>query len=296
MPQFIDLPGGYIATPPFKHTGAMLHGFLVGSDGDRLQALLDATLNRVPGMRFEAVGNHVLFTALYVDAVTSTSGHWADRGLASESDVGLWLLTRGGRVGQQERLRWWPTYLFVDSGPALAIGREIYGFPKHMARIVRQTEDLNADPRVEVRTLFFRDSHPTARPSDAALLTVRCEPESLGDDGLVTLASIEANLVKWFPQVDDLQLPYLAMPMVMLRQLRDWDDPDRAIVQSLAALEIATIGLPKPGIILSPAELVIQASDSHPIRQQLALAEVNPAVGPVFKVGMDFVAGQPQVI
>jgi hypothetical protein len=294
------MPGGYVAAPPFLHRGAVLHAFMMRGDQATLQALVANTLNRAAGMQFDVVTDLVLFTALYVSSVTSTDPRWGGRGTAPETDIGFWVLTRGGRIGQPPKLRWWPTYLFVDSGPALVIGREIYGFPKHMGRINRSSGDLATDPRVAVTTQFFREASPDARPVTDTLVQLRPAAAALPVLAAGQIApgmSVEAldagvgMLVHdGLPPAPSAGLPYVSMPMVLLTQFRDAATPSETVCQAVIALDVAVQGVPNIGAIFDPVELVLQDAVSHPIASQHGLTQINRPVTPIIRVEMDFVA------
>jgi hypothetical protein len=306
MPQFIDLPGGYVPNPPFLHTGATLHAFLVQGDQATLQSLIDETLNRVPGVHFNLVTDLVLVTGLYVAAVTATSPGWSGHGTTSEADVGVWVLTSGGANGQPAQTRWWPIYLFVDSAQALVIGREIYGFPKHFGQITRQSPDDADDPRVSIQTEYFATYASTATPTNGVLLQIRTTQAPplagfwnalVGPLEPVKLFAVVGQLLNaGAALLDQPNLPYVGMPMVFLKQFRDVQAAGSAAYQSIDALTISPTGAVSVGLVTDPIELVLQPCASHPIAAQLGLQAISRPVGPVFRVGMDFIAGFGEVI
>ncbi len=308
MPSvYIETPGNVVAMPPFLHQGATLHALLLPSSHTTLQGLVDVTLNKMPGVHFNVEGNLVLMTAVYVTSVTSTNPLWADHGLASETDIGFWILTKGGPTGAPPQLRWWPVYLFVDSGPALVIGRELYGFPKHMATFERDSDDLDNDLGVRVRTQFFQVYSETAHPVTDVLVSIkRTKPPSL-------LAQVAALVGEVVPvkemnrrigeaiyagslNAPDVPLPYLGLPMVFLRQLRDIANPSRAAVQNVTAVVAGVTGaLPRVTMIKDDFAVTCAPADSHPIAAHLGLQpSTRPAL--VARVGLDFVVPAGQVI
>lgn len=299
MSDFLPTAGNFIAAPPFRHRGAILHGMLLPGSKPAQQGLLDATLNRRPGLQFEAVSPLVLLTALYVEAVTSTDELWDGRGVTSEVDIGVWTLVSGGRGGDRS-LRWHPQYLFVDSAAAMAIGREIYGFPKHLAEIARASEALD-DPRVEVRlqaieTLGELQKPSLCRPIRITLpapnpLKLTREGDAIDRETLAReLGEALYEGALYAPAVDP---PYLGgMPAVFLKQIRDIADARRAAYQAVTVLEIAAEGLPRGmGRLPDGIEVLFPLIESLNLGPLLGLDLTTRPVGPAFWIDFDFIAG-----
>jgi hypothetical protein len=302
MSTYLPTAGGFIAAPPFRHRGAILHGMLLPGSKVLQQSLVNATLNRCPGMAFEVLSPLVLLTALYVSEVTSTDEDWAGRGVTSEVDIGVWTLVGGGRDGDRA-MRWHPQYLFVDSATAMAIGREIYGFPKHLARVIRADPDPDPkDPRVAVELQTIEVLGPSEKPSpcqpiqitlatDPAPLRAKREPDAINRE---TLAS-ELGEVLFEYAFDALPVdpPYLGgLPAIFLRQYRDIVDPRRAAYQAVTTLDIAADGVPRGiGFLPEGIEVLFPLVQSLNIGPLLGLNVSTRPVGPAFWMDFDFTAG-----
>jgi hypothetical protein len=291
---YIATSGGYIAAPPFAHRGAVLHGMLLQGAKSAQQSLIDATLNRRPGLRFEAVSSLVLLTAMYVDEVTSLDPLWADRGVTSEIDIGFWVLVKGGPPGA-DTLRWHPIGLFVDSAPALAIGREIYGFPKHLAKVQRAASPSNSDPAVTVTMDAFPKFGPQARPQPCVVvdIAVTGAAEAKAEDLSFTAAQLQQELSDALSGgVLPLSVlpPYFGMPQVYLKQFRDVTDPSLACYQAVTVADMRLEKLHGMGRLPGHLTVHVPRLDSINIGRDLGLSETSAPIGPAFWIGFDFIA------
>lgn len=292
--SYIATAAGYIAAPPFAHRDALLHGVLLQGSKSAQQGLVDATLNRRPGLRFEAVSSLVLLTALYVDSVTSLDPLWAGRGLTSETDIGFWVLVKGGHAGSNA-LHWHPISLFVDSAPALAIGREIYGFPKHLARIDRPARPSNDDPTVEVWMDAFPKFGPQARPQLCKVAAIQVA-SSVPGGGDASLSETQLKLemgAALFGAAASLAVlpPYFSMPQLYLKQFRDIVRPNEACYQAVTVSDLRLDRLHGLGRLPSGLTVHTPRLDSVDFGRALGLAPISSPVGPAFWISFDFTAG-----
>ncbi len=290
---YIATAAGYIAAPPFAHRNAVLHGVLLQGSKSAQQALVDATLNRRPGLRFEAVTSLVLMTALYVESVTSLDPLWADRGLTSETDIGFWVLVKGGPVGSNA-LHWHPISLFVDSAPALAIGREIYGFPKHLARIDRPAR-ANDDPTVEVWMDAFPKFDPQARPQPCKVVEIAVDPHLAAEaDRSLNTAQLQLEMGVTLLGADAplaVLPPYFSMPQLYLKQFRDIVRPNEACYQAVTVSDLRMDTLHSMGRLPNGVTIHTPRVDSVDFGRALGLAETSSPIGPAFWISFDFIAG-----
>jgi hypothetical protein len=132
-----------------------MHAGFLDAKAKSLDDLCRLTLNHVDkDLSFEAVGDKVLYAALYAERMRSD--HPEDKlfGSVPEIDIGLWVLTWGGRKGHP-KLRWMPAFIFLDSPSALMTGRELYGYPKQFGRMIRRGV-ADADFSVALRAVGFQ--------------------------------------------------------------------------------------------------------------------------------------------
>jgi hypothetical protein len=302
MPAFIPLPGDVVGAPPYRASGCLAQGLFLKGDIDAQQRLVDQALNgpAAGALTFRAVTEKVLVTAIYTDALGSTNAADADKGVMQEWDVGFWTAVRGGRPGAEDEWRpyWLPSYLFVDSAPAMASGREIFGYPKTTATFAGRGADHD-DPSVTLIVQHFPRFGPDQRPVTEPLVRV-----SRGDAAAPAPGFLESLADAWtiFESIAPIHFgfptppwPGLGMPQIMLRQARDpvGVSNNAACPASLQEILVAT---PTPtmirgvGPLHAPVTVDITPSASHPIMETLGLAPSQ--VGELgFWVEQDFDVG-----
>jgi hypothetical protein len=299
-----------VAKPPFLHRDTVLHGFILRSNMTKLQTAID-TLFGPLGLNYQVETSAVLLTALYVGRAMATEGRYVDLGWSSEIDLAFWALARG-----TEGLVWIPFYMFVDSGVALIAGREVYGFPKQLARFDRDMTTLGDDPRVAVRTDFFRPlgAGPTAALKDQVLVRIRAAPAGVGflEDGEEGPRSPErideTEFLERFGEamgrppglVAELTPPYarpngVSVPMLFLKQFRDAAAPDRACYRAAVRLDTRSAGDIQIAEIKDRFAVDLTPSGSHPIAADLGLTSGMVAEAG-FIIRQDFDVSQATVL
>jgi hypothetical protein len=250
------------------------------------------------GNAFRVVSGAVLLSALYVARATASGGRYARFGWSSEVDLAFWALARG----TDGKLVWVPFYMFVDSGIALVAGREIYGYPKQLARFERDMGTLDHDPSVAVRTSFFPPSPDPTAAVDEILIRIRDtgpkalvaeEPrrfQPIDESNLPAILAHGMNMPVGL--MEELTPPYgtpngISVPMLLLKQFRDAASPATACYRAAICVETQSMGDVQVGIITNPVTLEIASSESHPIAQDLAL-NPGPIDPPGFVIHQDF--------
>src|SRR5262249_34522151 len=139
-------------------------GFMFTSKRQTLQVVCDEMLNAPArgAVQFRAVSSYVFLTALYQPRVQSSDAVDRTTGYVEEIDLAFWILTFGGRSDAMSSwtLRWFRVWLFVDTGSAIAAGREVFGYPKHQAWFSRPISATPRDAAVTVETLAFEHAGP----------------------------------------------------------------------------------------------------------------------------------------
>ena len=279
MALFAQLPGDVVGAPPYRATGCLMQGLFLQGDRGAQQAFCDLALNNPGGgaVTFEAVTDLVLMTAIYADTMGSANPPDRDKGVMQEYDVGFWTAIRGGVTGDEANwgLYFLPSYLFVDSAPAMASGREIYGYPKTAATFQDRRSDP-ADATVTVVVQHFPTFGPTERPVTEPLLTVTTDIPGAAAPG--PLATIEAawDLFKGVaPKHSGFLLPPwpgVGMPQIMLRQARDAVTLGNAAMQEILVVTPQLVRVSGGGLLHAPTTVTLAPSASHPIMETLGLA------------------------
>ena len=134
MQTYIDRGGELVYQPPFVSDDVEYYGFILDADKIQLQELCDRYLNAAIGSarRFVPAGGFVLLACCNLPSLRSIAPPHSNFGRFVEREVAFWVLVID-KVKQ--RLFWFIPYIFVDNTFAMAMGRELYGFPKSMGTI-----------------------------------------------------------------------------------------------------------------------------------------------------------------
>jgi hypothetical protein len=169
LPVYADRPGEQVERPPYVAQGVRLHLFFVDADVDRLNDMLDMSLNRVlaanapGGMRARSTGQPIIFMFAEIDKMFSEGTGYVSkviertiatkRGLAAEqveslseeaygsltgrryvaeTELGIWVPITLRTYGRREPAFYLP-FVFNGTPASVVTGREVYGYPKQFA-------------------------------------------------------------------------------------------------------------------------------------------------------------------
>ncbi len=279
--QYIQQPGDPQGRPPYLGRGVLMQAGLLTANATKLDALVNHTLGQVdPALRFQAVGDKVLFAALYADRMSSDHPEDRQFGSVPEIDIGLWVLTWGGRDGRNS-LRWMPAFIFVDSATAMMTGRELYGYPKHFGRMIRRSVG-DGDFAVSLRATAFqkRDPHEIGREREI-LRIERASGAGAGehDTGLPKVLGLLRQRVdpsgEWAADIETLAPPFIGMPMVFLRQMRDVTAADQVQAREIASTTVAPTTI-RGGGFAGDHQLVLAPQATFAIGQTLGCPAAIP--------------------
>lgn len=304
--EYVELPGGIVARPPYAATDALLHSFFVPGSRAALQLMVDRAVNNPAGgkLRFYAVSSYVLLAALYIDRIQSTDPIEALKGYVRESDLGFWILTLGGPSTdvKEWKLRWMPTYMFVDSVPAVAVGREVFGYPKNYGTIVRAGK-ANDEGAVKVTALAYPKYGPDECASEQVIFQVKPNLAPPPDENAqpATLDSAQQRLRNIVENDEELiehaaldlasnWMPTAKMPMLFLKQFRDIAVPNRACYQAVTDEVTTTQKIKAIGWFNDTYSLSVTPLQSHPIVKDLGIKNDAPILSPFWLI-QDFSAG-----
>ena len=157
-PRFAGMPRSaqLVLPPPYRFPRSTGSFFLLDANPVRLAEAISPELRLFPGF-----GGRVLFAALRHEDVHAqcdpTGAHYG------YNEVLLAAFVRENGVSPIGRMGLYPLCLYVDDDTAMAAGREVYGFPKKMARI-----ELDA----HAMSLVRRGLKPGAAPGPVQPITV----------------------------------------------------------------------------------------------------------------------------
>jgi hypothetical protein len=300
-PQYISRGGDTAFGPPYSLNQTKLYGFVLQGTLGKLQTLCDKYLN-IPGQdqfQYRPVANRVLMVFDTIKHINSTQPPGSDKGFFSEAgEVMFWVVTEAGKQEGSKfvvdhRALFIP-YIFVDSTPAMVLGREAYGFPKELANF--QIPENNHNPqKFSLKTLVLQPFSPQSETTWRTIINVQNTQSEKGDIPIkhwTEFSQVYKEVSRLFEEVklDKKSLTNLKVPMVFLKQFRDVRDGDKAcyqaIVEATATLEKLHEGFP----YLQKFEVRIENFDSHPIVTELGL-KLKQTAQLAFWLNFDFSFG-----
>jgi hypothetical protein len=311
MQTYIDRGGELVYEPPFLAEGVEYYGFILDADKNELQNVCDRYLNAPLGgaRRFVPAGNFVLLACCNLASLRSVTSPYNNFGQFVELEVAFWVLTIDT---EKKRLFWFLPYMFVDNTYAMAMGREIYGFPKTMGTIGIPSSPEGA-AGFWLDTLVVRKYPPLSKAEIARLLQIRRAPpgdvysgpigawSGLGDlvKVIVTFLDNQLNVFEdirlFLHSMDDLL--HLRMPMLFLKQIRDAVQPRKAAYQAIVETTSVSSQVHEARILGSNYDVIIEQCDSHPICADLGMAKIGMLRSRIsFYVKFDFEIGLGAVV
>ena len=135
-PAYIYTGGSPLQHTPMHLNDADMYGFFVVGDLAKLQASVDATLNRAAAGRFHFVALSPSVMVTFTRVGHAQSGFPADyeKGWGKETDIVTWITVGQMVDGRLQRIFFYPFHIWVDVPMAITIGREIFGYPKNFCQ------------------------------------------------------------------------------------------------------------------------------------------------------------------
>lgn len=296
--------------PPGLMRGAKVYTFFLRSDHARLQSFIDAQLNRPQGSsprwEYRVLGDHVAVSFMNADSMTSAS---QEVGYLHDCECTFWVFLAVYEPGRwlPDRIVFYNPYVIVDTGIAMATGREIWGWHKEMGRI--ETPEKTGDPaRFACQATLFETFSPKTEGRLATLIEVTGarpweQPASLWQDAPGALHGIRSalergpttsivrdalgELLSFSPLAHFLEP---RVPMVNFKQFRDAADATRACYQAIIESPARVQRLRGGGLLTGPFEIAITRCESHQIVEQLGLEGYRVGTDLGIWVDMDFLA------
>ena len=321
-PLFIDRGGMQEYPQPSILKNYQLYGFIIEGSLPHLQKLCDKCLNHPTKGKtnYQPVTNFVLVTfgkSPYVNSLP-----FKDRGYVSETETIIWVLTMAGKqVGPffiVDRLAWFVPYIFVDNSYILAIGREVFGFPKAWGWFdfpdrPMESEKLIVPEKLSVETLVFKYFSPETKAKREKIIEVSRTEESqqnlfsnsrnsldevfkdiaqtlFEDDCIIKIPSLGLDL-----RVLDYLNGDVEVPLVFLKQFRDIKYGERACYQAIVEAPSKLLAFRSGGLLSTGSEpsdlfqVKVNEFASHPIVSELGLKEGGEQIAKVaFWLDFDF--------
>lgn len=303
-PLFVNTGGMQQYPQPSILKNYQLYGFVVEGSLPHLQTMCDKYLNEPTQGKtdYRPVTNLVLITfgnSPYVNSIPLEN-----RGYFSEKEAMVWVLTMAGKqVGPFffiDRLAWFIPYIFVDESYIMAIGREVFGFPKGWGWFdfpdrPMEPEKLTIPEKLSVETLVLKNFSPETKATREKIIEVSQVDKNqqnllsnsrnsldevfkdiaqtlFEDEGVIKIPSLGLDL-----QVLDYFTGDVEVPMVHLKQFRDIKYGERACYQAIVESPSKLLNFRSGGLLSTgskPSDLFqvkVNEFDSHPIVSELGL-------------------------
>lgn len=325
LPKYVEHGGEIACRHPADAIDTRMYGFVLDADKKRLDAFCDRCFNDPSGKaeHWTAASAHVLLN--FVDIPTMGSTDLLDRqlGVCHEKEAAIWfpIVDR-----KRNRFAWAIPYMFVDSGMAMAGGREVYGFPKQLGTI-DIPRDGDAPAKLSLESVTLRKYAPDEVATNTPVITVERSGaavtlipawenpvdafreimrlgagssllEALGRFGDVTGEILFERLRHLLPLegggfhdvAPELlffrQLIDENIPMVLLKQFRDAHQQGAACYQAVVEVGNAVLQTRAGGILPDDYTVRIEQLDGEPITRDLG---VSPGpVSPLVAFWLEF--------
>ncbi len=280
---FVEYGGSLMIRPPYMAEGVGFYAFVLPADQQALQKLVNERLN-IPSrgeVDFEPAGPFVVLAFNNLGKLSSLNQPDCDKGTFAEQECAIWV-----RVVDRRRQRsfWFHPYIFVDNPYALALGREVYGFPKSLGAFTIP-ESPHGVTSLSMETTVLPVYGPQAQAVRRELISARQtqgtgEPLKVMTDAVEFGAELLGALARCEGSLGKLELIYESfkdlvertVPMVFLKQFPASGTPGTACYQAI--VEMAARATAVHGFALLPGEWTVTftPADSHPIVADLGLA------------------------
>ena len=290
-------PGFYYGLGAVQLDSVLLRAFPVRADKAKLQAWLDTMFAEPSGgeVRYQAIGSRVFLSIAEIGKQYELDPTDRAKGWTSEIDAFLWVAARREHAGLFA-YRSIPVYLFVDTGIALAAGREIWGFPKQLGQFAQSARGATPGAARDFTAEAFVVSpfSPETEARWAPIIELR--PAQPTDGGVIH--SIEAFVEKVLMELGG-EFALLAMElasalgasgvtMSFLKQLPDAAAPTLASYQAIIEAKATISKLRAMGLTDDAYQLRVTSYDSHPFLAELGVEPGWQEVGQGIWVDYDF--------
>jgi hypothetical protein len=285
-----------------------MFAFILRADLTSLEQMFDRYLNRPSHGAVSVVpaGSLIVLNFTTLGQVSAMKGPDRQLGYFKEAEVAIWTL---GFDRCRNQLATFVPYMIVDQGSAMAMGREVFGFPKQLGTVkvldatsaspfevsVQGVTEFGPEQLFRLQPLIVIDGRGWDRDIDhltpdsafelvTALWKVLEEdkpsPADLGGDGL-------RGALVGSGKVLDMVLSQ-ALPMLFLKQIRDGQEPERACYRAIQLATFTVTGFRGAGVLPGVWSVTLSNLANEAISRDLGLKDgiVTPLAA--FWVDFDF--------
>ncbi len=243
LPRYINR--NYIYPPPYTCQNVMMYCFIVGGDKDKINALLDKTLNLPENNKthYYAPTHYLMLTFVHMEKVIA-GGAFANRGFSSETELAIWVPTLAKKKILGEWVidpfapKFFTPYLIIDNPVGLSGGREIYGYFKEYGQLKVAASPETIDT-MTVSAFTLKTYTPESKAGMYRLMTLTKIEDGEAPKGQWNdLGDVFDHAMNHLnPHLPDIKLPgglfKMSIPQVFLKQFRDIVNPEDACYQAV---------------------------------------------------------------
>jgi hypothetical protein len=285
-----------------------MYAFILQAKTTKLEEMFDLYLNAPShgAVSVKPAGSLIVLNFTTLDQVSAMKGPDRQLGYFKEAEVAIWTL---GFDSLREEFATFVPYMIVDQGSAMAMGREVFGFPKQLGTVkIPRTASpsqfevsvpavkkwgpqqlFEQQPLIKIwRTGSDRGTNRITFESQFELVTelaaiVREDKGLLaglsGDGSSESLVAEEKLFEMLFSD---------SLPMLFLKQIRDGEAPGLACYQSIQLANFTVTGFYGAGVLPGTWAVSLNNLANEPIRRELGLKEGVLTPLAAFWVDFDF--------
>ncbi len=332
LPTYVEHGGEISGRHPAEASNVRMYAFTLEASRKHIDAYCKRMFNDPSGgsQRWQAMGDFVLVNFVNIPSLKSADPVEKWLGLVEEQELAIWIPIVDVR---HHRMAWTIPYIFVDSDMALVGGRETYGFPKQLGKIVMpkkatvpkalsvtalslkeygpthvasQHEVLRiANPGVEEVPLIRTWTTPLEMMRDLALRAARPSDDPHDHrivDDIVSL--VRHPFDDLADRVGELaaglllanQLSEANILMVFLKQFRDAEYTDSACYQAIVEVSNAVNAFAGGGLLPDGYDIDIAELADEPIMRELGIRSNPQRSGVAFWLEFDFTINMGHIL
>jgi len=167
--RYVQRGGEVVYRQPFMAEGVRLYGFVLRAHQANLTRSLYRTFTEPSDgeVEVEPLGRYVILAFMTTEGFRASEAPDSSLGVMSELEAAIWVPVHDKTTGDRY---WTLPYMYVDSGAAMAAGRETYGFPKQHGQIT--IDDADPPVSLKARIPTIRSFGPESTPADEDVISV----------------------------------------------------------------------------------------------------------------------------
>lgn len=280
-PSYLEYPGMPVYPPAYRQRDLTLCQFVLRADPKRMQEVVDRLLNPAAGeRRFRALGAWVLFQTGHI-AQNQSDPPGAAYGTGSETSATFLVPVYRSAGRASVEVGFFAPFVLVDHPLSLVAGREVLGWPKHMAAFVPNGPPSTLDD-VTIDTMVVRRLGRDSPVEQLPLLRVRrAAPERLLPETVTSVVTSAIDALAAFLPIGhgralvrrflEALLRGRRVRFFGVRELRDLRDPTRAAFRELTC-GVMHLGKIELQAFANGHTIEIVEYESHPLAAMFGLA------------------------